>query len=465
MKRKKANSPARLGFVALGCPKNLVDSEVMLARLGEAGFIVGADPDNADVVVINTCGFIAPARQEALEAIRRAIRQKRRGRVGKVIVAGCLSQLWSTRLAAEVDGIDAIVSLDERDAIAAIIQRLLRTDEPSAAPEPAGRPDLAQDVGGCADDRGRLRITPRHWAYLRISEGCDRACSFCTIPSIRGPFRSKPIDQVVAEAEELARDGVVELILVAQDTASYGRDLGLRDGLVRLLRRLEAIEPLRWIRVMYLFASSVRDDLIDLMAASQKVLPYVDMPIQHANDRILERMHRPDRRETMAALIEKLRAAMPDVVLRTTVIVGFPGETDEAFAELLEFIRWARFDALGCFAYCAEPDTPAATLPDAVPEPVREDRRRDLMLAQQQIVAEKGRAMIGRELLCLIDEAHPDGTACGRYYGQAPDIDGLCLFRKGSPAVGTFVPARVIEVDGYDLVVEPIEGCIPTLDP
>jgi len=463
MKQKRDTiSAVRVGFVALGCPKNVVDSEVMLARLGEAGYIVGADPDQADVVVINTCGFIEPARQEAMSAIRRAVGQKRRGRIGKIVVAGCLSQLRGNDLADEVPEIDAVVPLAERDAIARIVGDLL--DDRSATAGAAGaetaasvRPVAPGRLPGagrtCADDAGRLRITPRHWAYLRISEGCDRACAFCTIPAIRGPFRSKPIDRVVAEAEALAATGAVELVLVAQDTTSYGRDLGLRDGLVQLLRRLEAVDGVRWIRVMYLFASSVQDDLIELMADSEKIVPYADLPIQHAVDTILERMYRPDRRETIARLIEKLRAALPDVVLRTTVIVGYPGETDADFESLLEFVRWARFDALGSFMFCAEPGTAAATLPDPVPEAVKQQRRETLMLAQQEIVAEKNRAMVGRDLVCLVDARKPDGSGCGRYYGQAPEIDGLCLFREEAPAPGGFVPVRVVDADGYDLIV------------
>ncbi|MBN1818814.1 MAG: 30S ribosomal protein S12 methylthiotransferase RimO, partial [Sedimentisphaerales bacterium] len=305
-------------------------------------------------------------------------------------------------------------------------------------------------------DSGRLLITPGHWAYLRISEGCDRQCAFCTIPSIRGRFRSKSIDQIDREARELVDSGVVELNLVAQDTTSYGRDRDGNGRLADLIGRLEQIETLEWIRLMYLYPSSLRDELIGSIADSRKVLPYIDIPMQHISNRLLRAMNRPDRRETTIELIDKLRAAMPGVVLRTTLIVGFPGETDEDFAELLDFVRWARLDALGCFSFCPEEGTPAAGMPDQVPEAIKSQRREAMMLTQQQIAFEKAKSLIGRELTCLVDAVGDDGTGQGRYYGQAPEIDSVCLIHDCSAEPGRFVRVRVVDTADYDLVVEQV---------
>ena len=449
MKRKQQNI-VTVGFVALGCPKNIVDSERMLAEIGGAGFVISPDVDNADVVVINTCGFIAPAKEEALDAIAQAIEQKEKGSVRKVIVAGCLSQRMGAELA-KMKGIDAVVGLGERDNIAKIIRKTLKRSR---------RQDMevyVGDVGSqAADDRGRLLITPAHWAYLRISEGCDRRCSFCTIPAIRGRFRSKPEDMILEEAKELIDNGAVELSIIAQDSNYYARDFGIKNGLCGLLKKIEKIDGLNWLRLMYLYPAGVDDELIETIAQSEKIVNYVDMPIQHINNDILKSMRRSDRKETTMDLIEKLRSAMGDIVLRTTVIAGFPGETDEQFAELADFIKWARFDALGCFPFFAEEGTPAAELADQIPEEVRHQRADTIMRIQQEIAFEKINALAGRELTCLVDDAVDNGAAVGRYYGQAPHIDSLCHIKgcKGQP--GDFVKVKVLEGADYDLVVEQI---------
>lgn len=449
-KRKKNIQTPSVGFVALGCPKNVVDSEVMLSRIGQRGYLIGADPDRADVVVINTCGFIEPAKQEALDAIRQAVKQKKKGLVGKIIVTGCLSQRMGERLLEEVPEIDALVGLENRDAIDDIISRVLADRDDS------GHLFIASDHAAVHDDRGRLLINPSHWAYLRISEGCDRRCSFCTIPAIRGRFRSKPFELVISEAQQLVDNGAVELSLIAQDSNSYGRDLGIKNGLVQLIQELEKIESLRWIRLMYLYPAAVDDALIEAMAASEKVVHYVDIPIQHINNEILRQMRRTDTREHTTELIRKFRAALPDVVLRTTVITGFPGETQEQFDELLEFVRQTRFDALGAFPFSAEPDTRAAELPDQLPEDVKTARREAIMLAQQEIAFEKADAMKGRELTLLVDEVYEDGTALGRYYGQAPHIDTICVVQNCTAQAGQFIRARVVGREDYDLIVEQI---------
>lgn len=434
-----------VGFVALGCPKNIVDSEKMLAGLGQADFILSSDPDNADVVVINTCGFIKPAKDEAIAAIKHAVSQKKKGRVRKVIVAGCLSQRMGKKLLNEVKGIDAIAGLEHRDKIAQIIKTILTQKNPS-------RVYLDQLSAESHDDRGRLLITPGHWAYLRISEGCDRKCSFCTIPAIRGPFRSKPLELVLAEAKELVENGAVELSIIAQDSNFYGKDLKIQHGLSKLIKKLEQINRLKWIRLMYLYPATITDRLIETIAASEKVLNYIDMPIQHINDEILRNMCRIDRKERTIELIEKLRSVMPDVVLRTTVIVGFPGETESQFDELLDFIRWAKFDALGCFTFYPELETAAAELPGQIPQAVKDQRAEKLMLTQQQIAFALGKNRIGQELTCLVDEVDENGVCYGRFYGQAPHIDSICIIRDCHERTGSFLETKVTDTKDYDLV-------------
>jgi ribosomal protein S12 methylthiotransferase len=444
---KKTKKTVTVGFVALGCPKNIVDSEKMLAAIAtsEMGLVITSDPDNADVVVINTCGFIAPAKAEAIEAIRSAVKRKKRGSVKKVVVAGCLSQRMGKSLFDEVPGIDAIVGLGGRDDIAKVIQETINSD---------GTQLYLPEHTAVGDDRGRLLITPAHWAYLRISEGCNRKCAFCTIPTIRGKFRSKPFVNVVEEAKELAANGAVELSIIAQDSNFYGHDLKMENGLSLLIKELEKIEPLKWIRLMYLYPAGIDEPLIETMAQSKKVVHYVDMPMQHVNNTILKNMHRVDTREHMQRLIEKLRGAMPDAVLRTTIIVGFPGETDEQFEELLEFIKWAKFDALGCFTFFAEKDTTAAVMQDQVPEEVKQQRVDRLMQTQQKIAFAANQKRIGTTLACLVDSVDEHKTGEGRFYGQAPHIDSICVINKCTAKPGEFIKTRVTDVNGYDLIVE-----------
>jgi ribosomal protein S12 methylthiotransferase len=446
--KKKYISPITVGFVALGCPKNLVDAEKMLGIIAEAGLVISADIDNADVVVINTCGFIAPAKTEAVEAITFAVANKKKGRVKKVIVAGCLSERMGETLAEEVEGIDAIIGLEQRDRIAEIIKHSIAGDKGSLYLSEKNTTQIIQD------DRGRVLISPAHWAYLRISEGCNRKCSFCTIPSIKGPFRSKPLEMVIAEAEELVENGAVELSLIAQDSSYYGRDLKIKNGLVKLLTHLEQIKKLKWIRLMYLYPTGIDNILIETISQSKKILNYIDMPIQHINNKILRDMQRAETKEKIVGLIEKLRTAMPDVIIRTTVIVGFPGESDEQFEELLEFIKWAKFDALGCFTYYREEGTISAQMSGQVAEKAKEKRMEKLMLTQQQIAFAKNREKIGAELLCLIDENNGDKPAQGRYYAQAPHIDSLCFITNCKAKRGEFINAKVAGTENYDLILE-----------
>lgn len=460
--RHRTHKRLTVGFVALGCPKNMVDSERMLAEIAQAGYVITTEPEQADLIVINTCGFIAPAKAEALEQIRRAVALKHSGRVRKVIVAGCLPQRLGRGLFNEAKGIDAIVGLGGREAIATIVERTLTGTGPAAylgdccdvASAPAA-PDRNTHAT-LPDDRVRFRITPQHWAYLRISEGCDHRCSFCTIPAIRGRFRSKPRDLILAEAAELVASGAVELNVIAQDTTYYGRDLKEKGALVHLLGELATLPELRWIRLLYSYPANIDDRLIESMAASDKIVHYLDMPVQHVKDEILKKMRRPDTKDRIAALIDKLRVAIPDIVLRTTVIVGFPGETKQQFGELLEFVRWAQFDALGCFEYYRESGTAAAKMPGQIPEHIKQERLDELMLTQQEIAFAKNRGRIGARLTCLVDSIDSNGIGRGRYYGQAPEIDGICVINNCSARPGDFISAKVVGTTQYDLIVEQI---------
>jgi ribosomal protein S12 methylthiotransferase len=454
MERKKKK--VTVGFVSLGCPKNVVDSERMLAEIVRAGFSITAETDNADVVVINTCGFIAPAEAESIDAIKHAVDCKFSGVVKKVVIAGCLGERLGMGLLEQIDGIDAIVGLSQRDNIAKIIENIF-----SIGPEGRGgnfcpsrfSPSTNDRV---PDDRCRLLITPRHWAYLRISEGCNHRCSFCTIPAIRGRFRSKPIELVIAEAEELVSAGAVELNIIAQDTTSYGRDLKINSGLPVLLREFEKISGPAWIRLMYLYPTGINGELIEVIASSRKIVRYLDIPLQHINNKILKAMRRPDKKDKLQRLIEELRLAMPDVVLRTTLIVGFPGESDQQFEELLDFVKLARFDALGCFKFYPESGTSAAELPGQVPDQVKQQRLDDLMLTQQQIAFAGNKKRIGSNLTCLVDSIDSESLGRGRFYGQAPDIDSVCMIKKCSAKPGQFVEVKVTGTQDYDLLVEQI---------
>lgn len=453
-RKKQKNVPApseiegTVGFVSLGCPKNTVDSERMLAEIAQAGFLITDEPDNADVVIINTCGFIEPAKAEALDVIKHAVDCKTDGSVKKIIVAGCLSQRLGRQLFNQVDGIDAIVGLGERDNIAQIIEKTIRSNNPEAY--------LGHLPEKCSDDRTRLLITPRHWAYLRISEGCNHRCSFCTIPMIKGRFRSKPPDIVLDEAAELGSAGVMELNIIAQDSTYYGRDFKTENGLSTLVKEMEDIAALKWIRLMYLWPAGITDELIETVAKSEKIVHYLDIPIQHVNDKILKAMYRPDTKERLQHLIEKLRCAIPDIVLRTTLIIGFPGETDQQFAELLEFIKWAEFDALGCFKFYPESGTDAAKMADQVPDEVKQQRLEELMLAQQRIAFARNKKRIGSELTCLVDSVDNNRNGRGRFYGQAPDIDSVCIIKNRLENTGKFIKTRVIGTKDYDLVVKQI---------
>ncbi len=447
--RDNPDTVRTFAFVSLGCPKNLVDSERMLGKLAQDGYTLTPDADGADVVVINTCGFIEPARQESLGVIREMLSLKQEGRVGAVVVAGCLAERKKDDLLAEVPGVDHIVGVFGREEISQVLDRTLSRrlhDEQRSLFRPA--PVKAQD------DTARLRVTPRHYAYLKISEGCDRTCTFCAIPGMRGKHVTKPIEEVVREARELVTDGVRELILVAQDTTYYGLDLYGRVRLVELLRELDKVEGLDWIRVLYAYPMYFTDELIDTLAAAEKVVPYLDMPLQHAADRVLKRMQRRVNRSATEELLGKLRARWPNLALRTTFIVGFPGETDADFDELCGFVQEQHFERAGVFPYSFEPGTPATRLDGHLPEEVKLARRDRLMEIQQTEAFAWAEAQVGKEMDVLVDAADPEvpDHVLARSHADTPDID--CVVRLKGKALhpGDLVRARITAADGYDLV-------------
>jgi ribosomal protein S12 methylthiotransferase len=443
-------------FVSLGCAKNLVDSERMLGLLAQDGFALVPGGEQADLVIVNTCGFIDAARQESCGVIEEMLARKRAGMVRGVIVAGCLAERQKDILLEQFPEVDQVVGVFGREEIARVSERILgglREQRTLFRPAPV----QAQD------DRARLRITPRHLAYLKVSEGCDRLCTFCAIPSMRGKHVTKPIERVVEEARELAGDGVRELILVAQDMTYYGVDLYGRPRLAELLRELDGIEELDWIRILYNYPSYFTDELYQLLSSARRIIPYLDMPLQHINDRLLKVMNRRHTRAQTEQIIHRLRTTIPGLVLRTTFIVGFPGETDAEFEELLAFVGETRFERLGVFAYSLEPDTPAAKLPDQISEAIKEDRRGRLMAVQQPIAAAFNQTLVDRTLDVLIDAPAPRGRKVwlGRTYTDAPDVDGVVLVQGPDLQPGVLVACEITGAQGYDLIARPVSSPVP----
>jgi ribosomal protein S12 methylthiotransferase len=432
-------------FVSLGCPKNLIDSEKMLGSLALDGYSLVSEPDGADFVVVNTCGFIESSRQESKSVIREMLALKEQGRTRGVIVAGCLPErLGGAKLREELPGIDGIVGVFARDEITKVADRMFGLSEEQRT---IFRPAPVKAL----DDRARLRITPRHYAYLKISEGCDRTCTFCAIPKMRGKHATKPIEMVVAEACELAADGAREMNIVAQDTTYYGLDLYGRVRLVELLRELEQVDGIDWIRLLYLYPIHFTDELIDQIAASRKIIPYLDMPLQHISNPVLKRMQRRVNRADTVALVEKLREKIANLVLRTTFIVGFPGETDAQFGELCDFVEETRFERMGVFTYSLEPGTPAVKLDGHLPEEIKLARRDRLMELQQRIAFEFGDSLVGYELDVLIDDQVDEVTWIGRTFADAPEIDGAIYVKGAGLAPGAMVPVEIEARQDYDL--------------
>lgn len=444
-----SDSKGTYAFVSLGCPKNLVDSERMLGLLKIDGYELVNDPDGADFVVVNTCGFIERARTESFGAIDEMLALKQAGRTKGVIVSGCLAERQKEQLLEDRPGIDHLVGVFGREEITRVADRMVgRLDEQRSVFRPAPIRALS--------DRDRLRITPRHFAYLKISEGCDRLCTFCAIPKMRGKHASKPIEEVVAEAEQLAADGARELIVVAQDTTYYGRDIYGQARLAELLRQLDEVRGIDWIRLMYFYPMYIDDELIDTIADSERILPYIDIPLQHASDSMLKRMARRVTRSETEDLLGRLRSRIQGLTLRTTFITGFPGETDDDFAQLVEFVEQQRFERMGVFTYSLEPDTPAANLPDHVPAEVIESRREQLMEVQQRISFEWNGSQIGSTRNVILDQPVPGekNVWVGRSEADAPDVDGL-VFVTGDQIrlkAGDIVPVEIVASQEYDLV-------------
>jgi ribosomal protein S12 methylthiotransferase len=454
-----------VAFVSLGCPKNLVDSERMLGLLAQDGLAVTSDAESADVIVINTCGFLEASKEESLREIRDALELKRRGNCKRVIVAGCLVQRHKTKLLADVPEVDRLVGVFDREHI---VEAVRGKENPRA--EHGHFLGKYHDLSGerysktttrlpvFEDDRARLRLTPRHYAYLRMSEGCNQGCSFCTIPSIRGPMRSKPIEQILLEANELAADGAVELNLIGQDTTSYGTDIGYAAGLSGLLRSLDAkLKDVHWLRLMYAYPSCFTDEMIKTIADCDRVVKYIDMPLQHINDAILTKMKRRVTRREIVTLLEKLRKWIPGIAIRTTFIAGSPGETDAQHEELVDFVRDFGFDMMGVFPYSAEPGTPMGRMADQIPEDVKKQRVEELMLAQQQVAFAKAQAMVGKMIEVLIDrpagrEAEDGWVA--RSPSQAPDIDSVVFVHGQTLHAGQLINVKVTDYQAYDLVAQ-----------
>ncbi len=452
----RPEAKATVSFVSLGCSKNLVDSERMLGLLAQDGFALVPDGQQADLVIVNTCGFIDAARQESCGVIEEMLERKRAGTVKGVVVAGCLAERQKDLLLEQFPEVDQVVGVFGREEIAHASDRILGgLHEQRTLFRPA--PVQAQD------DRARLRITPRHLAYLKVSEGCDRFCTFCAIPYMRGKHVTKPIEQVVEEARELAGDGVRELILVAQDMTYYGVDLYGRPRLADLLRELDQIDELEWIRILYNYPSFFTDELYEVLAGSRRIIPYLDMPLQHINDRLLKVMNRRHTRAETEAIINRLRSTIPGLVLRTTFIVGFPGETEAEFAELLDFVTATRFERLGVFVYSLELDTPAARLPDQLADSIKQERRDRVMAVQQPIAEAFNHTLVDRTLDVLIDRPAPQGKNLwiGRTYTDAPDVDGLTLVQAADLRSGDLIACRIISAQGYDLVARPVSASPP----
>lgn len=444
-----------VALVSLGCAKNLVDSEKMLGQLAEAGCVITSDADDADAVVVNTCGFLAAAREEALQAIREVVRLKRRGRCRRVVVVGCLVQRDGTNLLQQVKGIDALVGVHNRDDV---VRAVLA--HPAKGPRTVDT-YLSEYHPFIQTDTARLRITPPHYAYLRISEGCNQKCTFCTIPAIRGPMHCKPPAVVLAEARELIGDGAVELNVIGQDTTSYGLDAEGDFGLAGLLRQLNGLHGVRWIRPLYAYPTTLTDEMIDAIAECDRVVKYIDIPLQHINDRVLKAMARRVTRAETERLLQKLRSRIPGLHIRTTLIAGFPDETDAEFEELVSFIREHQFDALGVFAYSLEPDTPAGRMKGQVPEKTRQKRVDRLMTVQQEVAFARADALAGQELEVLIEGPQVDGLQPARHAGQAPEVDAITLLQNSNAPPGQFIRAVCTGRRDYDLLARPAESKLP----
>lgn len=434
-------------FISLGCDKNLVDSEVMLGILADRGFEMTDTEDDADIIIINTCCFINDAKEESINTILEMAEYKKTGPCKALIVTGCLAQRYKQEIVDEIPEVDAVIGTSKYDEIFDAVDQALKgshfldVDDLDRLPSVPGK---------------RILTTGGHYAHLKIAEGCDKHCTYCIIPKIRGNYRSVPMEQLLAEAASLAEQGVKELILVAQETTVYGKDIYGKKSLHVLLKELCKIKGIRWIRILYCYPEEIYDELIQTMKEEKKICHYLDLPIQHASDRVLKRMGRRTTKQELVDIIGRLRREIPDIFLRTTLISGFPGETQEDHEELMEFVDEIEFDRLGVFPYSAEEDTPAATMEDQIPEEVKEARRDEIMELQQEISLEKGESRVGQVLTVMIEgKVSGESAYIGRTYGDAPKVDGYIFVQTGELLMtGDFARVRVTGALEYDLIGE-----------
>ena len=434
-------------FISLGCDKNLVDTEVMLGLLASRGYEMTDDETQADIIVINTCCFIHDAKEESIQNILEMVEYKKTGQVKALIVTGCLAERYRQEIIDEIPEVDEVLGTTAYDQILDAVDAALEgrhsviLSDPDALPLP---------------DTKRLVTTGGHFAYLKIAEGCDKHCTYCIIPKIRGNFRSVPMERLLKEAEELAEQGVKELILVAQETTLYGKDLYGEKSLHKLVKELCKISGIRWIRILYCYPEEITDELIQVMKEEPKVCHYLDLPIQHANDTILKRMGRRTSKQELIDIVGRLRREIPDICLRTTLITGFPGETEEQHEEVMDFVDEMEFDRLGVFTYWPEEDTPAASMPDQIDEEVKEERQAELMELQQDIAFDNAQDMVGREVLVMIEGKVADENAyVGRTYRDAPNVDGLIFINTDEELLsGDFARVKVTGAVDYDLIGE-----------
>ncbi len=441
----------KIGMVSLGCPKNQVDAEIMLYRLKEAGYEITGNEGEADLVIVNTCGFIEDAKREAIDNILELGQLKEDGSLKGLIVTGCLAERYANEVIDEMPEIDALLGIGCNADIVSVVERVLSGEKGIALFAEKEKLDMDSD---------RILATPRYTAYLRVADGCDNCCTYCTIPSIRGHFRSRTMESVLDEANCLAKRGVRELVVIAQDTTRYGEDIYGKLMLAELLNKLCEIDGIEWIRILYAYPERITDELLDTMASQPKIMKYIDIPIQHCNGEVLRNMNRRGDRRSLTELIAKIRAKMPDVAIRTTLITGFPGETEEQFTELCEFVNEIGFDRLGCFAYSAEEGTPAAEMDNQCEKSVKERRAEVIMNDQLRIISKKNQEKIGKALDILV-EGYDNYIRCcfGRSYADAPEIDAKIFFAPSSPrpSEGDIVKVEIFDTIEYDLLGQQIE--------
>lgn len=437
----------KVGIVSLGCAKNQVDAEMLLFTLKNKGFTIVNDPAQADAVIVNTCGFIDSAKQESIDEIIELGKLKREGTIKAIIVTGCLAERYQNEITKQLYEIDAAIGIGANEQIADIVLEALKGKKAEVFPDKVCLPL----------EGGRIQSTPSYTAYLKIAEGCDNRCTYCAIPMIRGRFRSRKPENIIEEAKTLAKNGVKEINVIAQDTTRYGEDLFGEPYLAKLLRQLCQIDGLEWIRVLYCYPDRLTDELIDTIAEEDKIVKYIDLPLQHCNGEILKRMNRHGDREVLTELLNKIRVKIPNVVLRSTFITGFPGETDEQFEELAKFAKDMKFQRLGCFAYSQEEDTPAALMPNQVDEEIKQKRADIIMEQQQNIMAEYCESLIGSDVKVLV-EGYDKLAECyfGRSYADSPEVDGCVFFTctDEKPEIGSFVNVKITDYTCCDPVGE-----------